>query len=207
MKIRLTESELISLIRQTIKEQPIWGDPMRQVTRGQRNCSNASLERKDRKLARQQEKEEKKNLRIAKRTGKDVQSFQGKWAELSNKEMDENKIDDIIDKYKSYLSEICLSDADTIVKAAITDSDSFNTLMGRTDNNGKYIYDRYFENGKLKLEVDPRNIGSNELIFFKNYFPDKKQISPEDILNLFISKLGGLKNYETTINSYYKLSK
>lgn len=169
-----------------------------------KNCRGISLTKAERMKDRQAKKEENKLNKMAKKQGKSVEEVEkevyGEWSKFAKSEIDESKLDNIIDANIDKLKGLCAQDAETAVKAAMANSDTFNRLSKS--------YKKYFnEDGKLLSNYEARDIGSNELLFLKQYFPTQDIITPTDILNLFAQTLGGVEKYKDIVNNYYKINK
>jgi len=201
MKIRLTESELISLIRQTIKEQRCgkekgFGCKEKGDITGSNLSKIGGISGGDKG--------------VGDGTYEDTISGGSNFAEISNfLSYDDNDKDLIMTSYKNDRDSLPAEVQPPSKKnkmdyytAAWRDADRFNRKNSNTE------YTKYFDtSGNFKNPEDrSKFIGADIYFpFYKHHFPNKQKITPLDVINLFKNNLGGLDKFVTAASTGYKI--
>lgn len=199
MKVRLTESELISLIRQTIKEQKCekgFGCV------GKGNITGSNLSKKGGISGGDEGVGD----------GKYVDTISGgsNFGEISNyssyDENDRESIDMYYNNDKPNLpAEIqppSKKNKKDYYTAAWRDADRFNRKNSNTE------FTKFFDaSGNFKNPEDrSKFIGADIFFpFYKHYFPNKTKITPLDVINLYKNNLGGIDKFVTVASTGYKI--
>ena len=202
MKVRLTESELISLIRKTIKEQ--------KCSKGGYGCHGTSSTMTGDGIKKVGSRLGTDDTGSGDGTYEDTISGGSNFAEISNfLSYDDNDKDLIMTSYKNDRASLPAEVQPPSKKnkmdyytAAWRDADRFNR------KNSNVEYTKYFDaSGNFKNPDDrSKFIGADIYFpFYKHHFPNKQKISPLDVINLFKNNLGGLDKFVNTASTGYKI--
>jgi hypothetical protein len=195
--IRLTESELISLIRQTIKEQKCekgFG------CKGKGDITGSNVSKKDGISGGDGGSGSYVDVLNQGTTFKAISDY------ASYNEDDKDNIDMSYNKEKSMLSPEIKPPGKKnkmdYYTAAWFDADRFNR------KNSNVEYTKFFDptTGDFKNPEDKSKFGTDVFFpFYKHYFPNKTKISPSDVINLFKDKLGSIDKFVQVSSTGYKI--
>jgi hypothetical protein len=205
MKIRLTETELISLIRQTIKEQD------RKCKKGGGyGCHGTSSTMTGVGIKKRGSRLGTDDTGSGDGTYEDTISGGSSFGEISNfSSYDDNDRESIISSYGndklSLPAEVqppSKKNKMDYYTAAWRDASRFNI------KNSNVEYTKFFDaSGNFKNPEDRLKFRGADIYFpfYKHYFPNKTKITPLDVINLYKNNLGGLDKFVTIASTGYEI--
>lgn len=192
MKIRLTESELISLIRQTIKEQ--------KCSKGGYGCHGTSSTMTGDGIKKIGSGMGTSDAGVGDGTYVDTISGGSNFGEISNySSYDENDRESINMYYNNDKPNLpaeiqppSKKNKKDYYTAAWREADRFNRKNSNTE------FTKFFDaSGNFKNPEDKSKFIGADIFFpfYKHYFPNKTKITPLDVINLYKNNLGGIDKF------------